>query len=296
MMDISRFKEIKKVLWIILFANLLVALAKIFLGIFIKSASVLSDGFHSLSDASSNVVGIIGTGLAAKPKDDDHPYGHHKFETLTSLLIVAMLFYIALKLIYSSILKFANPVSPEISQLTFIIMVSTLLVNILVANYEQKKGQELKSMILTADSAHTRSDVFISLGVIATLAALKLGAPVIIDPIASILVSLLVLHAAWRIYKEASGVLLDSAMVDESLVRELVMAQAGVLGVHKIRSRGSMDIIHIDMHVEANPQMSLKAAHDLADQIEDCLRNEFETLLDLTVHMEPWDDKIEQKK
>lgn len=295
-MDNLKFKEIKKVLWIILFANLIVALTKIFLGFFIKSASVLSDGFHSLSDASSNVVGIIGAGLAAKPKDDDHPYGHHKFETMTSLLIVAMLFYIALKLIYSSLLKFTNPVIPEISSLTFIIMIATLLINILVANYEQKKGQELKSMILTADSAHTKSDVFISLGVIATLAALKLGAPAIIDPLASILVALLVLHAAWRIYKEASGVLLDSAMVDETQIRELVMTQAGVLGVHKIRSRGSLDIIHIDMHVEADPQISLKAAHDLADQIEACLRKEIETQLDLTVHMEPWADKSGQKK
>lgn len=290
-MENLRFAKIKNVLWIILFANLFVALAKIFLGSFIKSATVLSDGLHSLSDASSNVVGLIGVGLAAKPKDQDHPYGHQKFETLTSLLIVAMLFYLASKLIYSSLLKFSNPIRPEITSLAFIVMLITLSINIFVSSYEAKKGKELKSMILMADSMHTRSDIFISLGVIVTLAALKLGAPTIIDPLVSILVAFLILHAAWRIYKEASGVLVDSAILDERLIKNLLLSLPGVLGVHKIRSRGSMDMVHLDMHVEADPNITLREAHSLADQIEDLLKKEFETPLDVIVHMEPLDEK-----
>jgi cation diffusion facilitator family transporter len=290
-LDDSKFKKISQVLWVILFANLFVATAKIILGSVIKSASVTADGFHSLADSSSNIVGLIGIGIASKPIDEDHPYGHRKFETLTSLFIVGMLLYIGVKIIAGSVQKFMNPEIPEISEITLIIMLITLGINIFVSTFEHRKGKELNSMILISDSMHTRSDIFISLGVITTLVALKLGAPPIIDPLASIIVSFFILHAAYRIYKEASGILVDSAAIDEKIITDVVLSHKRVFGVHKIRSRGSMDIIHIDMHVLADPELSLREAHDLAHDIEVHLQKEIDSKIDVLVHLEPFEER-----
>lgn len=292
-MDNSKYYKIKKVLWIILFANLFVAIAKIVLGNITRSASITADGFHSLADGSSNIIGLIGIGIASKPTDEDHPYGHRKFETLTSLFIVAMLFYIGIKIILASIQKFLNPEIPEISAIAFIIMILTLGINIFVSTYEHKKGRELNSMILISDSMHTRSDIFITLGVLGTLTALKLGAPPILDPLVSILVATFIFNAAYRIYKEASGILVDSVAIDESLIRNLVMTHKEVIGVHKIRSRGSMDIIHVDMHVLADPDLSLREAHSLAHEIELHLQNEIDPNIEALIHVEPLEDKIQ---
>lgn len=291
-MDNSKYYKIKKVLWVILFANLLVAIFKVILGNLTKSASITADGFHSLADGSSNIIGLIGIGVASKPIDEDHPYGHRKFETLTSLFIVAMLFYIGMRIILGSVQKFMNPEIPEISALAFVIMIITLGINIFVSTYEHKKGVELNSMILISDSMHTRSDIFITLGVIGTLIALKLGAPPIIDPLVSILVATFIFNAAYRIYKEASGILVDSVAIDESIIRELVMSHKEVIGVHKIRSRGSMDIIHVDMHVLADPDLSLKEAHALAHEIELHLQKEINTNIEALIHIEPLEDEI----
>lgn len=288
-MDDLKFNSIKNVLWTILFANLAVAISKIILGNITKSASVTADGFHSLADSSSNIIGLIGIGIASKPIDEDHPYGHRKFETLTSLFIVGMLFYIGIKLIISSIGKFMDPEIPEVSIFALIIMLITLAINIFVSTYENRRGKELNSMILISDSVHTRSDIFITIGVISTLVALKFGAPPIIDPVVSIIVSFFILHAAYRIYKEASGILVDTAMVDENLIIEAVMSHDRVYGVHKIRSRGSMDIIHIDMHVLADPGLSLIEAHELAHDIEIDLQNKIDSTVDVLVHMEPYE-------
>lgn len=290
-MDNLKFNEVSKILWIILFANLFVAMAKIILGSIIKSASVTADGFHSLADSSSNIIGLIGIGIASKPVDEDHPYGHKKFETLTSLFIVGMLFYIGTKIIIGSIHKFLNPEIPEISTIALIVMIITLGINIFVSTYEYKKGKELNSMILISDSVHTRSDIYITLGVITTLIALKLGAPPIIDPIASIVVSLFILHAAYRIYKEASGILVDSAAVDEQIIKNIVMSHNRVFGVHNIRSRSSMDVIHIDMHVLADSNLSLKEAHKIAHEIEVHLQNDINSNIEALIHMEPYEEK-----
>lgn len=289
-MEELKYSKIKKVLWLILFANLFVATAKIILGNITKSASVTADGFHSLADSSSNIIGLIGIGIASKPIDEDHPYGHRKFETLTSLFIVAMLFYIGVKIVLGSIQKFMDPGIPEISIVALIIMLITLGINIFVSSYEHKKGVELNSMILTSDSMHTRSDIFITLGVITTLVALKLGAPPIIDPIVSIIVATFIFLAAYRIYKEASGILVDSVAIEESLIKDVVMSHEGVIGVHKIRSRSAMDVIHVDMHVLADPSLSLKEAHNIAHDIEVHLQQEINANIEALVHMEPFEE------
>jgi cation diffusion facilitator family transporter len=106
------YKKVRQVLWLILFANLAVAVLKIVVGTFVHSASMTADGFHSLTDGSSNIVGIIGIRLASKPVDEDHPYGHRKFETLAGLFIAGMLFFIGGKIIVEAINRWRKRIYP----------------------------------------------------------------------------------------------------------------------------------------------------------------------------------------
>ncbi len=287
----DKFVEIKRILWLLLFANLAVAAAKIIMGTIINSSSVTADGFHSLSDGSSNIIGLIGVCIAAKPVDEDHPYGHRKYETLTGLFIVAMLTYLGLKIIFEAIGKFSNPVPMEISLWSFAVILVTLVVNIVVAKYEHRKGLELNSTILISDSKHTQSDVYITLGVIVTLVAVKLGAPPVVDALASLVVAGFILHAAYEIFISASGVLVDSSVVDEEEIRQLVMSNQHVKGVHKIRSRGTLDDMYIDMHILADPMLSLEISHQLAHDIEDAIREKYENNAEVIIHVEPYEER-----
>lgn len=279
-----------------MFANIGVAVAKIIMGTIINSSSMTADGFHSITDGSSNVIGLIGIGIAAKPIDEDHPYGHRKYETLTGLFIVAMLAFLAIKIITSGVTKITNPVKPEVTIESLIVMIITLCINIFVAKYEHKKGVELNSTILVSDSMHTKSDIYVTIGVIATLVAVKLGVPPIVDGIASLIVAGFILHAAYEIFKEASNILVDSKAIDIGKIEEVVIKEEGVKGVHKIRSRGTSDDMHIDMHILADSQMNLEETHRLTHKIQDNLRNELKANVDVIVHLEPYDEnKVNNK-
>jgi cation diffusion facilitator family transporter len=284
----DNFRKIKKVLWIIMFANIAVAVAKIIMGTIINSSSMTADGFHSITDGSSNIIGLIGIGIAAKPIDEDHPYGLRKYETLTGLFIVAMLVFLGLKIITSGVTKIMNPVKPEVTIESLIMMVITLCINIFVAKYEHRKGVELNSTILISDSMHTKSDIYVTIGVIATLVAVKLGVPPIVDGIASLIVAGFILHAAYEIFRGASNILVDSKAIDIGKIEEIVINEEGVKGVHKIRSRGTSDDMHIDMHILADSQMNLEETHRLTHKIQDDLRNKLNANVDVIVHLEPY--------
>jgi cation diffusion facilitator family transporter len=287
-MNIGNFKKIKQVLWIIMFANLAVALLKIIIGSALKSASMTADGFHSLTDGSSNIIGLIGISLAIKPMDKDHPYGHKKFETLAGLFIAGMLLVIGGKIIIDAISRFLNPVSLHITVDSLMTLLITLGINIFVCTYEYNKGKKLNSYILLSDSLHTRSDIYVSIGVLFTLICVKLGLPPIIDPIASLIVSIFILHASYEIFKSAGSILVDKAVIDTEKVKNLTLEFEQVKGVHNIRSRGSEDDVYIDMHILTEPNMSVEKSHELIHDIETKMRNELNDNLQVFVHLEPF--------
>ena len=290
-MNNSNFNKVKKMLWIILFANLFVAALKIIIGYIIKSTSLTADGFHSLTDGSSNIVGLVGIHFASKPVDTDHPYGHSKFETLAGLFIAVMLFILGLKIISSSIVNLLHPIAPTVSFTSIVALLITLTINIFVAKYEYRQGRKLNSILLISDSLHTKSDVFISLGVLLTLICIKLGVPPIIDPIASLVVSIFVIHGAYEIFSETSGVLVDQAVVAPEEVKSIIMSFPQVKNVHKIRSRGCNHNIYIDLHLLVEPLMSIESSHILMHDIEAKLCLALQKSVQAYIHLEPFYDK-----
>lgn len=283
----AHYQKIRKILLLILALNWGVALAKIIYGLKTRCFSMTADGFHSLSDGTSNLIGLVGIHFACQPKDKDHPYGHKKYETLFSLGIAAMLFIVAFNLLKTGWLRLQHPVSFQTDPGSFVVMLATLAVNIYVMLYEHKKGVQLKSDILVSDSLHTRADILTSCSVIVSLIVTRLGFP-LIDPIVTILISLFIGWAAFKITKESSDVLCDTAVfMNDQRVKEIVLKINGVSACHKIRSRGRIDDIHIDLHVLVAPDMHMDEAHQISNRIEAALKSAIPEITDVVVHMEP---------
>lgn len=286
-MDIN-YRKVKLVLCIILFANLAVAALKITIGILVKSTSMTADGFHSLTDGSSNIAGLIGIQFASKPIDECHPYGHKKFEMVAGLFIALMLFIIVARIIWEAILRLFQSVRPEVSKENILLLVLSLCINIFVSIFEYKHGKKLGSQILISDSMHTRSDIYVSIGVLVTLIGIHYGLPAIIDPIASFIVAGFILHAAIEIFKDNSGILLDKAAADKEQIRDIAMSFEQVKHIHCIRSRGSDNDLYIDMHIMTEPEMSVEQSHELTHSIENKIREKINQNAQVIVHLEPY--------
>ncbi|KPK98916.1 MAG: cation transporter [Omnitrophica WOR_2 bacterium SM23_72] len=283
----EHYNRIRWILVFVLLLNWLVALAKILYGLFTRCQSMTADGFHSLSDGASNIIGIIGIHFACQPKDKEHPYGHKKYETFFSLGIAALLFLLAFNLAKAGIGRLYNPQVPHIDSTSFIIMMVTMALNIAVMRYEHKKGKQLNSDILISDALHTRADIFTSLSVIITLIVIKLGYPVL-DPIATIVISLFIAHAGFDIARHSSRVLCDTAVImDDKRIADIVLGIKGVKACHKIRSRGRPDDVYLDLHVQVNADMHMDNAHKISYAIEAAIKKEIPGVTDVVVHMEP---------
>jgi cation diffusion facilitator family transporter len=290
----DRFHKIRRILMYVLILNWGVAAAKLFYGWQIQSASMTADGFHSFSDGASNLLGFLGIWIASRPVDGSHPYGHRKFETLTSVIISGVLFLVCLNVVREGVLRFLHPVVPEIGIKSFLVMGVTLAVNSGVMIYETRKGRALGSDILIADALHTRSDILTSSSVIITFIGIKLGYP-ILDPIASLMIAFFIGYAAVDILKESSRVLSDGVAIRKEEIEQVVLSIKGVKECHKIRSRGRPDDIHIDLHVLVDPEMHIHQAHHLSYAIENKIKRNFRGVNDVVVHMEPLEVKNKRR-
>jgi len=284
-----RLRRIRRVLWCVLGLNVAVAIAKIVWGYVSGSIAMQADGYHSLFDGASNVVGLIGLGMAARPADRGHPYGHGKYETYASAAIGAMLALAAYTVGFSAIERLATGgAPPRVDAVSFGVMFVTLAINIGVTAYERRVGKRLGSDILIADAKHTGSDVLVSLGVIGGLVAVRLGYP-IADPLIALAVAGAIAYAAWGIFRQAGVTLSDAARISPNLISEAACEVPGALGCHDVRTRGSRAEVYVDMHVQVAPEMTVEEGHAVAESVERAICRRFPEVVDVIVHLEPLD-------
>jgi len=280
-----KVRQVKRILWQILGVNLLVALAKIGVGAVTGSISMIADGFHSTLDGSSNIIGLIGLSFAARPPDEDHPYGHQKYETFATLGIGLLLLIASWNVLQSAITRLLKGGAPEVPIVSFAVMIVTIIINWSITRYESRRGNELKSDILLADAAHTRSDIFVSLSVIIGLAAVKAGW-LWVDAAAALVIVVFIAHTGWQIIRRASNILADSAVIDIEAVEQIALSVDGVKSCHKIRSRGTNGVTYLDLHIQVDGQISLEAGHELGHTVENRLKKQL-GVSDVIVHVEP---------
>lgn len=289
------YGKVKRVLWYTLFLNIAVAAAKVSYGYISDSISMTADGFHSMFDGTSNVIGLIGIWAASYPPDDTHPYGHKKFEPFASVGIGVLLFITCYEVLKNSLYRFMNPNHPAVTITSFVIMAVTISVNIAVMSWEKKSGKELNSSLLIADSMHTMSDIFASLSVIITLIAIKFGYP-IFDPLAAIIIAFMIGMTGYRIIKKGSVALMDTAMIDVDMIKNVIMGVKGVKTCHKIRTRGTEGYICVDLHLKVDPNMNIDDAHDVSYHVEEGLKNKFSEIKDVVVHVEPYRENNKEER
>ncbi len=218
-MEVMRYKKIQQVQLIVILLNILTSVSKLIIGIVINSVSMTADGIHSMADGLNNVVGMIGVYFAFQPIDERHPYGHRKFETMTTLFIGALLIATSISLLKGAYIRIMNPIIPTVTPISFMVMIFSIMVNICVTTFEKKKG-------------------------------------IVLDP------------------KDISNVVCEFKEVHSS---------------HKIRSRGCLDDIHLDLHVVASYDMTLEDSHQLIHDIDNLLKSRFPGVTDVTVHVDPPD-------
>ena len=251
----------------VLVLNLVVALAKIVFGYSSGAISILSDGFHSLTDAASNVVGLIGIRAAARPPDEEHPYGHRKYETVAASALTLFLVLVMIEVLRNAFNHLTGrSAPPQITPAAFIVMIVTVAINLMVIWYESREGTRLSSEALLADAIQTRGDVWTSLTVIAGLVGARAG---------------------YQIARATTRILSDQVVISEGDLDRVVMGVPGVIGCHQIRTRGSADHVFLDLHVWLPPDMTLTDAHRLSHVVKDRLMARYPQIADAIIHIEP---------
>ncbi len=282
----TRLHETRRILWWVLLLNVCVATAKWVYGVITQSLGMQADGLHSFFDGLSNVVGLLGLWLASPKPDADHPYGHKKFETLATGAIGGFLVMTCLYILWKAYRSWTMHVHPQVTTISFIIMLITMGMNIFVTKWERQKGKELKSDILMADSYHTASDVLTSLSVVAGLIAIQAGYP-FIDPLVAIIIAGIIAWTAMIVLRDVLSSLTDQIRIDPLDIRAAVMTISGVLDCHNIRTRGLANHVFVDLSIHVEPTWSVEQAHTLANTVESFLLEQFGPIEDVIVHIEP---------
>ena len=271
-------------------SNSTLIVMKLVVGIMMQSVGVISEAVHSGLDLIAAVIAWFSIREAGKPADDEHRFGHGKIENVAGTIEAVLIFGAALYIIREAVLKLRAG-SFEIESLGWgvAVMAVSAMVNFLVSRYLLNVAVRTDSVALKADAMHLRTDVYTSAGVFAGLIAIKLTGIALLDPIIAILVALMIIKAAWDLTKTAFFQILDVKLPDaeEAMIHEVMARYTGrFIEYHKLRTRKSGHTRQIDMHLVVPKQMTVEAAHALADQIEadieECLRHS-----QILVHIEP---------
>jgi cation diffusion facilitator family transporter len=272
-----------------LVANLAVIAAKVWVGLRAGSLAVLGDAAHSGVDALNNVVGLAAIRAAAIPPDEEHPYGHEKYEMLGALAVVAFLSITCFELVSAAVgrllLGDATPARPD--TVTFGVLAGTLLVNAVVAWTENRAGRKLSSVLLTADARHTGSDVLVTLSVLGGLFLVSRGWTAA-DAWLGIIVAALIARSGWEILRHAVPALIDTAAVEAHRIVRFVEDVPGVRGVSDVRSRGDLSgAAFVELTIEVDGDGSVEEGHRVADSVEKRLVTDA-GFSGAVVHVEPW--------
>jgi cation diffusion facilitator family transporter len=277
---------VRRVFYSLLAANLAVVGAKFIVGLRSGSLAVLGSALDSAVDVLNNIVALTVVRVAFKAPDEDHPYGHGKFETLGALGIVGFLSITCFELVRDAVdhlVSGTHTVGVTDTQLA--VLVLTLGVNVLLTRYERRRGAELASELLTADAAHTRADVLLTVGVLVGVLLAREGWWWA-DPAVAIVVALVIVTVAYRILARSVPVLVDERAIPPREIRATAQAVPGVKDAYGIRSRGPSAWRYAEVTIAVDRHADVESAHAIADEVEERLRRNLQ-LHEVTVHVEP---------
>lgn len=275
--------------WVSVVVNLVLTAAQISVGILAKSQGLVADGLHSLSDLVADFIVLLASRQSRKDADEDHPYGHQRFETAASLALGGLLLAVGMGMLWSAVRKLEAPETVQAVHIVALyVALAALLAKELLFRYMLSVAKRVKSSMLVANAWHARSDaassLVVSVGIVGNLA----GYP-ILDPIAALIVSFMVIRMGWSFGWDALHDLMDRAVDDEEVqaIRRTLVETPGVQSVHDVRTRKMGDMILVDAHLEVDAAISVEAGHDIAVQARQRVLQRHR-VLNLMTHIDPW--------
>lgn len=280
-------RGVRTVLLWVLAANVVVAAAKIVVGLRSGAISVVGAAADTAMDALTNVIGLFVIGFAAAPPDEEHPYGHAKFETLGALVVVSFLSITCFEIVRRSVERLmGHAAAPRLEPATFYVLAVSVVVNAAVAVTEARQGRRLGSELLEADARHTAADVLVTLSVLGGLWLISRGW-VEADAWVALLVAVVIAYGGYGILRSTIPVLVDRRAFDPERIRRFVLETPGVLGVSEVRSRGRPGEAFAELTVHVDPAIDVREAHRIADAVEHRLQEE--GFAGVVAHVEPSD-------
>ena len=292
---INREKEIYRVTWIGSIVNFVLVVLKFIAGILGNSAAMIADAIHSLSDFITDIVVIVFVRISSKPQDEDHDYGHGKYETLATAIIGIALFIVGAGILFNAVSSIIDAAHGKVLEAPGMLALWAAVISIVskevLYQYTVIKGKKLNSKAVVANAWHHRSDAFSSIGTLVGIGgAIFLGEKWrILDPIAALVVSLFIIKVAIDLVKPCIDELLEKSLPKEveDKILSIIMQNGEVSSPHHLRTRRIGNNIAIEIHIRMDGAMTLTDAHDITKKIETSLKEEFGQETHIGIHMEP---------
>ena len=285
-------KVANQVSFVTIVVNILLAFMKLLAGVFAHSNAMISDSIHSASDVFSTMIVVIGIKLSSKQPDKEHPYGHERMECVAAIVLSMVLFMTGLGI---GVEALTDVLKGEYSHLQVPGMLALAAAVISIVSkeamywYTRYYAKKIDSSALMADAWHHRSDALSSIGSVAGVLGARLGMPVL-DPVASVVICLFILKAAWDIFQDAIFKMIDHACPAEmeARMRTAALEQEGVLGIDRLQTRLFGDRIYVEIDIAADADSTLAEAHTVADRVHDCIEEKFPKVKHCMVHVNPF--------
>lgn len=291
----QREKRIQKVTLVGSVVNLLLSVGKIAAGLLGRSAAMITDGIHSLSDLLSDIVVLVFVRISSKKIDHDHEYGHGKFETLATLIVSMLLLVVGAGFLVSGVKSILAVVSGEILPRPGYVALVAAIVSIVLKEwlyrYTVAEGKKVDSPVMIANAWHHRSDAFSSVASLVGIGgAILLGEKwTVLDPLVSCVISIAIIVVAVKMAGPSLDELLDGSLPKsmEDEIMRLASGVSGVRNVHNLKTRRNGSSVIIDAHVVVDPDMPVRQSHQIATSVEKALRSKFGTATQISIHIEP---------
>lgn len=288
--------QLKRVTWLGVFCNVLLASLKILFGKLGSSHALFADGIHSLSDLITDAALLLGSRFWSEPADEAHPYGHSKLEALITFFIGGVLFAVALRILLNSVVTFGSE-NLRFSWMMVVVAAASVLIKEFLYQKTYRLGVKLESQALKANAWHHRTDALSSLPVLIVLLLTRVFPKwYFLDNVGGILVSLLIFYAAFEIVRSAFDALIDKGLPQDKLeaIEKTALSVPGVLLIHAVRSRVNGSVTFLDMHILVEKDMTVYEGHKLSHTVRDLLVEKY-SLSDVLIHVEPFTDEEKEE-
>ncbi|MBN1593836.1 MAG: cation transporter [Candidatus Coatesbacteria bacterium] len=288
--ELHHIGGVRRATWISLIVNVLLSALKLAGGIVGSSQAIIADGVHSLSDSSTDIAILIGVKFWSRPPDDGHPYGHRRIETLVTVFIGVVLIAASIGLIYNAIVTHQQKHTEAPSWIALVAAIISIVSKEILYRWTRNIGRRLKSSAVIANAWHHRSDAFSSIPTAVAVSVMLLHPSLaFLDHIAAVVVSFFILRVAWNVLKPALKELVDAGASEKDCekIRAIALFTDGVRKVHAIRTRYVGPGLSVDLHVQVDPEMTVRRGHNIGGEVKSKLLSEGPDVTDVIVHLEP---------